>query len=155
MVASLLAYDADGKVIATLGHMVARGPDGQVVGLIDFEAHEAAGGELTDIWRVPGAAGSKTWPEFLGSQAHGFTVEKEEGPSGAKRITALVHASGHRRERAAIEAAIAKVKLDGKGNRDIRHVVGGPDKPLLLDDRGKTTRRAPITRPNLPVMRGG
>lgn len=148
---SLLAYDADGKVIATLDHAVARGPNGKVVGLLDFAAHEDAGGEALDIWRVDGAAGSKTWPEFLGGGALGFTVEKD-GPAGRKHLSALVHPSGHRRERAAVEAAIAKVKPDAKGRRDIRHIVGGPTKPLLLDDRGRTKRPETVTAPRLPII---
>jgi len=102
----LLAYDGNGDVVATLDHVVARDDHGNVVGLVDFEAHEAAGAEHTDIWNVSNATGSKVWPEWLGGRAHEFRVELA-GPPGAKRITALVHRdSGHRRDRAAIEAAI-------------------------------------------------
>src|SRR6266702_539871 len=97
MLAMLIAYDAAGSVIATLDHMVARDEHGNVVGLIDFEAHELAGGKLRDIWGIQDASGSGTWPEWLGSQAHSFRVEL--GPD--KRIAALVHkTSGYRRERA-------------------------------------------------------
>ncbi len=122
MIGSLLAYDADGNVIATLGHMVARNERGDVIGLIDFGAHEAANGEHTDIWMVPGAKGSKVWPEFLGTRAHEFRAELE-GPPGQRRLSALVHKeSSHRRERAAIEAAIAAVPLEDYGRKDLRHI---------------------------------
>ena len=45
MLKSLLAYDSDGNVIATLDNVVVRDPDGNVTGLIDFAAHEDAGGK--------------------------------------------------------------------------------------------------------------
>lgn len=157
MICCLLAYDADGNVFATLDHMVARNDKGDVVGLIDFAAHEAAGGEHTDIWVHSAAAGSKVWPEWLGGRAHDFRVELA-GPPGAKHIAALVHkTSGYRRERAAIEAAIAAVEPDAAGARDIRHLVGGPTKPLHLDEAGKTIGpdhpNAPIGTPaHLPLI---
>lgn len=140
MIGSLLAYDSDGNVVATLDYLVARDDAGKVVGLHNFEAHELAGGKLRSFWTVEGAVGSGTWPEWLGSQAHGFRVERQ-----GKRITALVHGvSGHRRERAAIEAAIAAVEPDANGARDIRHLVGGPSHPLQLDEpRHQAASRAP------------
>lgn len=159
---SLLAYDAAGNVVATLDYVVARDSAGTVVGLIDFAAHEAAGGEFTDILVVDtGAAanpvkGVKTWPEWLGGAAHNFRVELRGRP-GAKRIVALVHkTSGHRRGRVAIEAVIkATPVVDGA--KDIRHLVGGPGKPLLLDEDGRTIGpdhplRATGTPAHLPVI---
>jgi hypothetical protein len=165
VICCLIAYDASGAILATLEHMVATDDQGRVIGLIDFAAHEDAGGEHTDIWRVEStvrkaqpddlsvlsdtplppigtttpAKGSKVWPEWLGSAAHDFHVELE-GPPGRKRIAALVHTtSGHRRERAAVEAAIAAVPVhEWTGARDIRHIVGGPDRPLHLDEHGRT-----------------
>lgn len=112
----LIAYDPAGNVVATLDQMVIKDPaTGAVRGLVDFAAHEEAGGEHTLIWEaigkendvaVPVAKGSKVWPEWIGSAALDFRVELE-GPAGAKRIAALVHKrSGHRRVRAAIEDAI-------------------------------------------------
>lgn len=172
MLSMLIAYGAAGNVVATLDHLVARDPDGNVTGLIDFEAHELAGGKLRDIWDVDSAAGSGTWPEWIGARAHDFTVEL--GPD--KRISALVHAkSGHRRERAAIEGAIrgrvaaAKAatpaagdvrlthdpKQSGPGSVDIRDLVGGPTRPLVLDDNGRTVGRSPSpggTPAGLPVI---
>lgn len=138
---ALLAYDSAGAVVATLDHVVARDPDGNVTGLIDFGAHEANGGKLRDIWSVSNATGSGTWPEWLGSTAHDFTVEFD-----GKHIAALVHkTSGHRRERAVIEAAIAlapEVMLpDGRLAKDLRSTVGGPGKPLTLDENGRTAQR--------------
>ena len=150
MLSMLIAYDAAGDVMGTLDHMVARDDGGDAVGLVDFAAHEQAGGALTDVWNVQGAAGSATWPEWLGARAHDFTVELD----GA-RIAALVHkASGYRRERAAIEAAIAQRIAAANGQpADIRDIVGGPDRPLILDDGGRTAPRVPVRRPNLPLLR--
>ena len=180
MLAALIAYDADGNVVATLDYMVVRDSEGNATGLIDFEGHELAGGKLRDIWDVssldapapekvraevaaslgikPEAVktlppthpfriaheqvqGSGTWPEWIGGQAHAFRAEL--GPD--KRITALVHRdSGYRRERSAVEAAIDAVEPDAEGLKDIRHLVGGPSRPLVLDDSGKTSERAPV-----------
>lgn len=153
MLSMLLAYDASGKVIATLDYLVSYAADGVPLGFIDFEAHETAGGEMTDIWTVSNAAGSKVWPEWLGGRAHEFRVELA-GPPGAKHITALVHKmSSHRRERVAIEAAI-QARIDAANGQpaDIRDLVGGPDRPLTLDDAGRTKSR-PAARPTtLPLV---
>ena len=156
MLVSLLAYDAAGNVVATLGHMVAKDTDGNVIGLIDFEAHERAGGKLRDIWDAADAVGSGTWPEWLGARVHDFRVEL--GPD--KRIAALIHAkSGYRRDRATLEAAIAAVQPDADGVRDIRALVGGPTAPLVLDDQGRTVSRTLVvlgTPAHLPLIgRGG
>jgi hypothetical protein len=147
-----MAYDADGNVVATLDYATAKDSAGNVTGLIDFAAHEAAGGEHTDIWRVEGAKGSKCWPEWLGTRAHDFRVELT-GKPGQKQLTALVHkTSGHRRERAAIEAAIEAVE-PVNGARDIRHIVGGPSRSLTLDADGKTVARLATGTPkHLPMI---
>lgn len=189
----LIAYDSQGNVIATLGHSVVHDDDGDVVGMVDFGAHEQAGGEMTDVWIVeqevrgterpgpdwslcpggpdvghradkssgecPGgeyrrfAKGSKTWPEWIAGRVYDFRVELH-GPPGQKRISALVHrASGARRERAVIEAAIASRIAEANGApADIRDLVGGPERPLVLDDRGQTASRRPVTRPQLPMI---
>ncbi len=153
----LLAYDEAGEIVATLDHLVAYDEAGDPLGLVDFAAHEEAGGELTDVWTVAGDGltikGSKVWPEWLGSRAHDFRVELE-GPAGAKRIAALVHReSGHRRERAAVEQAIAdRIRAAGDRPADIRDLVGGPDRPLSLDERGRTAPRAKVKRPALPLV---
>ncbi len=155
---ALLAYDATGTIVATLDYVVSKNDGGDVIGLVDFEAHEAAGGKLRDIWSISNATGSGTWPEWLGAGAHDFRVELA-GADGKKRIAALVRkptpagardkagrfrpatAGGHRRERAAIEAAIDAVVPNADGAKDIRHLVGGPDRPLRLDDKGQTAPR--------------
>lgn len=159
MLHSLIAYDAQGNVVATLDHMVAKDDEGNVVGLVDFAAHEATGGRLRDIWENSNAVGSGTWPEWLSGRAHDFKVELDPNPGTARaRIKALVHkVSGHRRERAKVEAAIAARIKAAKGEpADIRDLVGGPGRPLLLDDKGKTLPRANVARPALPVIpRGG
>lgn len=107
----LLAYDFNGDVVATLDYLVIYDetkPGRPPLGLVDFAAHEEAGGEHTDIWSNDAAVGSKTWPEWIGGRAHEFTVELDGSP-GAKRIVALVHKeSGHRRERAAVGAEIER-----------------------------------------------
>jgi hypothetical protein len=149
----LIAYAADGSVVATLDHMVALDDQGRAIGLVDFAAHELAGGDHTAIWSVSGAAGSKIWPEWLGGRAHDFRVELA-GPPGRKHIAALVHkTSGHRRERAVIEAAITgRIEAAKGGPADIRDLVGGPDRPLNIDAEGRTASRIPHTRPNLPLV---
>lgn len=154
MLAMLLAYDAAGNVIATLDYLVARDERDVVVGLVDFEAHERAGGEMTDVWVVGGADGSGTWPEWLGAGAQSFRVVLD-GPPGQRRIAALEHrTSGHRRERADVETAIAvRIAAAGEEPADIRDLVGGPGRPLLLDAVGRTLPRAPAQRPALPVFR--
>lgn len=144
MLGMLLAYDAAGNIIGTLDHLVQHDENGKA-GLVNFAAHEDAGGEMTSVWTVAGAAGSKVWPEWLGSAAHGFRVELE-GPSGHKRIAALVHKeSGYRRERAALEEKIQeRIYTAGKkgATADIRDLVGGPDRPIKLTKNG-TNKRAP------------
>lgn len=148
----LLAYDVDGSVIATLDHLVAHDEHGEAIGLVDFEAHEVAGGKLRDIWEVSNAVGSGTWPEWLGGGVHDFRVELD----AAKRITALVHKqSGYRRERASVDAAIEAVEPDASGARDIRHLVGGPMRPIRLDADGKTAPPVKAGTPaHLPLMGG-
>jgi hypothetical protein len=187
MLSMLLGYDDDGNVVATLDYMVARDDAGRVIGLVDFSAHEAAGGELLDIWVAHRASGSKVWPEWIGSAAHAFRVELEGDP-GRKRIGALVHkTSGHRRERAPIEEEIKRrlersrrevvslrnamrkhLRAEGASDPeadelaarvdpapvDLRDLLGGPDRPLQLDDRGRTRRKLPPkgTPSHLPMM---
>lgn len=155
MLCPIVAYDSNDEIVATLDYMAARDPEtGEVTGLIDFEAHEAAGGKLSAVWKVESAVGSGTWPEWLGSEFHSFRVERAGG-----RIVALAHkGSGHRRVRADIEAAIAARIAEAKARSahpvaDIRDLVGGPDRPMLLDDSGRTAPRPKLTRPELPIRR--
>lgn len=153
MLCMLIAYDAADEVVATLDFMVANNEHGDAVGLLDFDAHEQAGGSMTDVWSVKGAAGSKVWPEWIGSRALEFRVERT-GPPGQKRISALVHrASGHRRERAAVETAIASRIAAARGEpADIRDIVGGPDRPLRLDDQGRADVTVLAPPPALPFV---
>jgi len=153
MFGMLIAYNAAGEVIATLGHVVRYDAEGNALGLVDFTAHEAAGRPATDLWVVDGAAGSKVWPEYLGSRAHEYRVELE-GEPGAKRIARLVHrTSGRVRFRDAIEAALAAVQPDELGRRDVRHLIGGPDRPLRLDDEDVGhDRHAKTPGPELPLI---
>jgi hypothetical protein len=158
----LLAYQADGTVILTRDVQVMYDPDGVPLGLVDFAGHEEAGGEMTDIWTVESkingvddgtVKGSKAWPEWIGGRAAEFRVELT-GPPGKKRITALVHnVSGHRRERAAVESAVAARIVEAAGEpADIRDLVGGPDRPLPLDDHGRNIERVVTQRPSLPLV---
>lgn len=142
----LLAYDADGNVIATLDYAIALNPDKSPRGVVDFGEQEESGLEHTAIWQVSAAVGSKFWPEWIGSAAHQFRVELE-GPAGRKRIAALVHReSAVRRERAALEAAIAERIRDASDEpADIRDLVGGPDRPLPLEPDGRTGRWMPLS----------
>ena len=157
----LLAYDADGNVLGGLTQLVKYHPEtGEVLGLEDFADDEANGRPHMpdpndpEPWRIGHGSwtirpadgspnpikGSKVWPEWLGGRADEFRVELS-GKAGKKRIEALVHkTSGHRRERAAIDAAIEAVALEG-GARDNRHLAGGPDRPLNIDkDAGPAPR---------------
>lgn len=128
----LLAYDASGAVVATLDYSVVLDADGHVVGMWDFEATESAG-PLTAIWTVSNASGSGTWPEYLGQQAHAFRAIR--GSDG--RIAALIHkTSGFRRDRAAIQAAIAAAPVIN-GVKDLRAIVGGPNRPIPLLPNGQ------------------
>lgn len=157
----LLAYDAAGEIVATLDHRVIYAEDGSALGLVDFAAHEEAGGDHTDIWRVTQehdgvdlgtVKGSKVWPEWLGARAHEFRVELE-GPPGRRRIGALIHkASGHRRERADVEAAIARRHSETEPGEpvDLRDIVGGPTRPVDLDEAGRTKAR-PASAPHKPL----
>lgn len=150
----LIAYDGAGEVIATIDFMVRCDPlTGAPRGLVDFTAREEAGRPHAELWMVdthdPGhpIKGSKAWPEWLGGRAHEFRVELE-GPPGAKRIAALIHkTSGERRERAAIEAAIIERRASTPPGKpvDLRDLVGGPDRPLALDERGRSSRRGKAT----------
>lgn len=153
---SLLAYDADGNITHTLDYMVryANDPARTPLGLIDFAAIEDAGMEMTLVWTADGAKGSKVWPEWLGVRAHEFTVELD-GEPGHKRIVALVHKySKTRRERADIEAAIAgRIAAAGDSPADIRDLVGGPGKPLLLDETGATVvTESVVPSLDLPII---
>lgn len=159
----LIAYDNDYNVIATLDHRLVLDAGGRPLGLVDFAAHEAAGGDHTDSWVVEqtdaagvvtAARGSKVWPEWLGNAAHGFRVELA-GPPGGKKIAALVHRdSGHRRDRAAVEAAISSRIAEAKGApADIRDLVGGPDSPVSLDATGRTIPRSISAQSRLPLVR--
>jgi hypothetical protein len=120
MLTMLLAWNASGDIIAARLKQVVYDDQGSALGLVDFEAHELAGGALTDIWRVwtrrddeprVYAVGSGTWPEWLGPAVRDFRVEADPRPlvgvGGHHRIKALIHkGSGYRRERADLERAI-------------------------------------------------
>ncbi|MEA2677397.1 MAG: hypothetical protein QOJ81_1538 [Chloroflexota bacterium] len=187
MLSMLVHWDATGAIVHTNDYMIAFDENSAVIGLIDFAAHEAAGGRMRDIVYDPGAVGAGTWPEWLGGRAHEFKVELDPNPGQARaRIKALVHrTSGHRRVRASVDAAIAErineKRLEatrlGEDRRkelrrlkvsqsvieeavdpepepaDLRDIVGGPGKPLLLDADGKTMARPKVERPNLPIVR--
>jgi hypothetical protein len=174
----LIAYDEGGNVTNTRSFQNVYDEDtGEAIGTIDFLAAEAAGIPNTAFWkitkydhvyddkgnmtRVPVAdqpvKGSKVWPEYLGGEAHQFRVILA-GPEGDKRIVKLVHRkSGVVRDRAKIEKAIearkAEAREEGKP-ADLRDLVGGPTRPLKLDEDGRTRPRAePKPRPAFPIVR--
>ena len=154
MISPLIAYDAAGNIVATLDHLTARDEDGNVTGLVDFEAHELAGKELTDIWTVEDAVGSGTWPEWLGAQAHDFKVELA-GSGQRHKILGLTHRrSGFQRSRGEVMQRINdRKRAAGNAPADIRDIVGGPTKPLLLDANGRNRPRLrSLTAAMLPVM---
>lgn len=173
MLGMLLAYDESGRVIATLDYMVHSDEEGNPVGIVDFEAVERAGVPLLDVWNVEGAKGSGTWPEWIGSAALEFRVERD--PDSSHPIRELVHiglpesvdhsgnrippkqGSGHRRRRDDVERMIAeRISKAGGSPADIRDLVGGPDRPLLLDNEGrKAVRSTAPQRPKLPLASVG
>ena len=151
----LLFYDAEGTVVGTLDYMVQYDDDGKPLGLVDFEAHELAGGSLREIVEVSDAVGAGTWPEWLGTRAHDFKVGLRPGPKGGShKIAHLEHSkSGHKRVRADVESSLSTA-LAGKGKGDtvhVSHIVGGPGKYLELDDDGKTVPLKARVRPVLPL----
>jgi hypothetical protein len=171
----LIAYDEDGNVTNTRSYQNVYDEDtGEAIGTIDFLAAEAAGIPNTAFWkitkydhvyddkgnmtRVPVAdqpvKGSKVWPEYLGGEAHQFRVILA-GPEGDKRIVKLVHRkSGVVRDRAKIEKAIEARKAATPPGEpvDLRDLVGGPQRPLKLDEEGRTAPRVQRDRPKFPVI---
>ena len=157
--APLIAYDAAGNIVGVLDYWVRYDetkPDRPVLGLVDFAAMEAAGMDVSPaVWNVDTAVGSKVWPEFLGDAFGEFRVELV-GPPGKKRIAALVHkGTGHRRERADVEAEIERRIAEAPDGTpaDIRDLVGGPGRPLRVDratgkvkGRGKPEKLPTISR---------
>jgi hypothetical protein len=83
--AVLIAYDAAGRVIATLDHVIARDDAGAVIGLVDFAATEAAGVPLTNVWTVAGAVGSGHWPGELPAPPSALVVEVDPAFSIGKK----------------------------------------------------------------------
>jgi hypothetical protein len=130
MIGCLLAYDAGGAVIASLEWLMVPDGKGGFAGPVDFEAHEAGGGRLRECWDVADASGSCFWPEFLGSRATEYRIELAGG-----RASALVHrVSGERRDRTDLERRIREAPVRSDGSRDLRSVVGGPDRPVRPAD---------------------
>jgi len=160
----ILFWDAAGNVVGTLDHMVQYDDDGKPLGLVDFEAHELAGGRLREIAEASNAVGAGTWPEWLGMRAHDFRVVVRPGPKGGTHsITEPEHkTSGHRRQRVEVAEAIAArisdedvaAQAEARQKRPvwIGDLVGGPDRYLQLDDDGRTVPRVPSVRPNLPLL---
>jgi hypothetical protein len=153
MLSPLIYWNADGDVVGTLDILVARDQEGHVLGLVDFGHYERAGdrlrrfgeaGWIDEAGNTHYASGAGTWPEWLEGGAAAFRVELAPKPAPARaQIVALVHKiSGHRRERVAVEEAISAVPVVD-GGQDIRHLVGGPQRPLVLDEHGKTVGRSP------------
>lgn len=160
MIGPLIAYDADGNVVETLEHMTAKDAAGNVIGLVDFSAVEAAGTPIIDVFvAARRAVGAGTWPEWLGFGAHQFRVEidpawsRHDSARSGHRIVGLVHKrSGFRRDRVEIERAIDRRIGEANGRAaDIRDLVGGPDRPLRLDETGRVKARSKTS--NLPVIR--
>jgi hypothetical protein len=164
-VGMMVAYDANGNIVATQSYQLLYDIKGHPVGLVDYQRAEESGIEATEYFHVrvfdqnnneiPGVVkGAKFWPEYLGARAFDFKVELD-GPPGQKRIAALVHkTSGHRRERCQIDAAIAARIVDAKGGAaDIRDLVGGPDRPIKLDHEGRAVDPLRISMTtDLPVV---
>jgi hypothetical protein len=150
----LIRWNADGDVIATSDVMVQRDENGNVIGFIDFAEVEAEGIPLIELVVTPRAVGAGAWPEWLAHQAQDFRVEvdpdfsmhKPRGQRPDHRVRALVHkVSGYRRDRVTVENEIKRRIKEAKGKpADIRDLVGGPTKPLLLDAEGRAIERGRV-----------
>lgn len=130
MLSMIMAYDADGNVIATLDYLVQYDKDGNVIGLVDFEKQESSDNGLLGVWNVEGAKGSGTWPEWLGPAAHNFTVERRDG-----KIARLIPKDGRRkvRVRSDIEARVQARINEAEGTPAyVSDIVGSPENPLKL-----------------------
>lgn len=121
--ASVLAYDGDGNVVASLDAMRIAGPSGPEP--LDALAYESAGRPFLDIWNVTGAAGSGAWPEHLGIAATRFRVELD----GSRIVRLVDRETGAVRDREAIERAVADIVAAGG---DARTVCGSPAAPLAI-----------------------
>ncbi len=150
MLSMLLAYDADGNVVATLDYVVAYDPDtGEALGLVDFEAVEDDPAKaLTDVWNASAAVGSGTWPEWIGTAAHDFKVTRAGG-----KITELTHKTGTKRVRSVIKDAIATAIRESKEPPNITPIVGSPSQPLALNSRGNRAARKRAQPTTLPLAR--
>ncbi len=151
MLSMLLAYDADGNVVATLDYVVAYDPDtGEALGLVDFEAVEDDPARaLTEVWNASNAVGSGTWPEWIGTAAHDFKVTRSGG-----KITGLTHrTSGAKRSRATVNKAVADAIADSDDPPNITPIVGSPAQPLTLDADGNRVAREQAQPTTLPLVR--
>lgn len=154
MICSMVGWDADGIVRLTVELFLRYDPATDRPIVVDFEETERAGTDLRELYCIRDRdgndrlAGYGSWPEWLPpDKVHGrFRVDLRPGPrGGSPKVRALVHRqSGVRREREVIEAAIAERVRRAKERdelADLRDLVGGPDRPLPLDDEGRTRRR--------------
>ncbi len=152
MLSMLLAYDADGNVVATLDYVVAYDPDtGEALGLVDFEAVENDPARLlTEVWNASDAVGSGTWPEWIGTAAHDFKVTRAGG-----KITELTHrTSNAKRSRAGAEQAIAAAIAQSEPEPpNITPIVGSPAQPLVLDAEGTPVVQEAVEPTTLPLVR--
>lgn len=156
MLSMLIGYspDADGRLVVTRtvdSWTVIADDHETVLGLLDFEAYEAAGRKFrlrlgaearadgpVGIVHFDSVTGVGSWPEWIRAVGE-FAVEID--PGATHPIRRLVHLrSGHVRERTEIEARIAQriAEADAERPADLRDIVGGPDRPLALDGAGRT-----------------
>lgn len=142
----LLAYNADGRVVATLDYLSPVHPVTQEpLGRVDLALVEASGAKLRHLYMVEGAVGSGTWPEFLGVAAHDFYVVVD--PSYRHRIRYLWHPeSDHVRDREDIENAVAmEVVVAAEEGRppDLSPLIGDIGRRLVVevDAEGRSTGR--------------
>lgn len=169
----LIAWDADGNIIATLDTLVYRDPaSGEAVGVVDMQTHEATGGRLRDIAEVEGAVQAGTWIEELGGQAHDFRVELDpewtrEDPAHPFLVQALVHKSSRvKRKRADAEkrilAALKEAQQRGEP-LDLEPLIGvaqtrpdAPDRHLRLAPDGRDAPPPAVEsagEPPFPLLR--
>lgn len=131
MIGMALGYDEDGHVIAGL-HVLVRYVDGEPQ-LVDFEELEAQG-ILASVWNPSGVSGTGSWPEWLRAED---AIQHDVALDEQGRITSVQRRGGIVRSRADITAEIESRLREGEGVADIRDLVGGPDRPLVLDPQGR------------------
>lgn len=152
-VAALGVRDETGEFITTR--------EGEVAVVADFSSHEEAGGALGDYGSNAQAVGSATWPEWLHMRdvqacdlefESGWSRHTPRGERPAFRLRALVNkASGHRRDRRDIEAAIEGRIAAKRAEAEAKAAVMRAAMPARRDAQGRFLPRSPVVVESEPA----